>query len=180
MTEGKKKVIEYAIGFAISVAASYFVIYVRFNDLFSWPSYAYNTLFIFVGVLLLFFLFSFLKFLIVRYRGSKQVPYFPSFSYYGGRRPEGRYELREWRFEGLIWKVEYFLNRKELYQIRGPYCPKDGCGTELNVMRTAFGRYRYVCPACSFKTIKTESSYTLEYNLEKVSKSQFEKDHGVW
>lgn len=176
MSDGKKKFIEYAIGFAISVAASYFVLYVQANNVFAWPTYVYNTLTIFVGVLLVIFLFLFGKFLIENYRDSKQTPY-PSIAFFGGSRSPGRYVTHKWNFDGLLWKVEYEVDRGKVYEIYGPYCPKEECETELNVKRTSFGRHKYDCPACSFRRTMTKNSYTVESDLEKVSQAQLEKKY---
>lgn len=176
MSNSKKKFIEYSIGFAVSVAASYFVIYVQINDLFAWPTYVYNTLIVFIGVLLVIFLFSFAKFLIVNYRDSKQTPY-PSIAVFGGRRSPDRYVTHDWIFDGLLWKVEYAIQRGKVYEISGPYCPKEECETELNVKKTSFGRHKYDCPACSFKRTMTKNSYTVESNLEKVSQAKLEREY---
>lgn len=179
MSDKQKKLIEYAIGFALSIAGGYFVIYVQLNDLLSWPSYVTNMLSIFIGVLLLIFFLSFVRFLIVSYQDSKQIPY-PSVSVVGRRNSKFRYWTEQWQFGDFMWEVEYNIDLEKVYEVRGPYCPKEECRTELNVRKTYFGRHKYTCPACSFKQTVNENAYTLESNLEKVSKAKFDKQNGKW
>lgn len=173
MADAKKKEFRgHVISMGISIAAGYFTAQVQLNELFSLPSYAYTSLSIFVGILILHRIFAFVRFAIVSYRDSKQIGH-PSFYIPSGRPMQSIIE--DWDFDGFKWKVEYDQWEGKLYQTYGPYCPKEECRTELNVRRTYFGRHEFECPACSFKKVQTADSYTMESNLEKVSKAQFDK-----
>lgn len=180
MTDEKKKEFRgHVIAMGISIAAGYFTAQVQLNELFSFPSYVYTSIWLFVGVLILHRVFAFIRFIIVNYRDSKQKP-FPSINFYGSRRPQGQYMIEQWMFDGFIWKVEFNVSKQQLYETYGPYCPKEECHTELNVRRTYFGRHKYECPACSFKKTVTANAHTLESNLEKVSKAKFAKKNEKW
>ena len=178
MSEGTKKTIEFAIAFAISVAASYFTIYVKLNNVFLWPSYVYNALIVFVGVLLLIFLFLFMKFLVVKHRDSKQEFVFTGF--FPTRKPRGGYLEEKWEVNGFGWKVGFNLETQEIFGISGPYCSDKECQTELNIRKTYWGRYKYKCPGCLTEWKKKESGSTMKNNVEKISKARFARENEVW
>ena len=173
--EKKKEFRGHVIAMGISVAAGYFTAQVQLNELFSLPSYAYTSLSIFVGILILHRILAFIRFAIVSYRDSKQAV-FPPFFFVGGRKPM-EYIIEKWDFDGFKWEIEYDRRDGKIHQTTGPFCPKEECQTELNVKKTYFGRHKYECPGCAFKKVQTANSYTMESNLEKVSKARFDKNN---
>lgn len=173
MADDKKKEFKgHVISMGISIAAGYFTAQVQLNELFSLPSYAYTSLSIFVGILILHRVLAFIRFAIVSYRDSQQTAH-PSFFFASERPVESIIE--KWDFDGFKWEVKYDQWEGRIYQTYGPYCPKEECQTELNVKKTYFGKHKFECPACYFKRVQTANSYTMESNLEKVSKARFDK-----
>ena len=174
MADDKKKEFRgHVISMGISIAAGYFTAQVQLNQLFSLPSYAYTSISLLVGVIILHRILAFTRFVIVNYRDSKQAV-FPPFFFASGRKPM-EYIIEKWDFGGFKWEIEYDRRDGKIHQTSGPYCPKEECQTELNVRKTYFGRHEYKCPGCSFKKIIAANSYTIESDLEKVSKAQFDK-----
>lgn len=169
MDERKKKIGEHAIGFALSVAASYFVIFVQMNDIFSWPPYVYFTLSVFVAVLFVVYFLFLLRFVLVNYRDSKQAHYI-------AMPPEsmakGDYSLESAVYKGLFLKLKINKWTDEMHDVDGVFCPKKECRTELNARKTFFGKYKFECPACSFKITSSYNSYTLKSNFRKVVKAK--------
>lgn len=178
MSEGTKKIIGFAGAFASSVAGSYFTIYVKLNNVFLWPSYVYNALIIFVGVLFLILLFLFMKFLVVNHRDSKQEFSFKGF--FPTRKPRGGHLEEKWEVNGFGWKVGFNLETQEIFEVSGPFCLDKECQTELNVRKTYWGRYEYKCPGCLSKWKKAEKVSTMQNDVERISKAKHAREHEVW
>lgn len=175
MSEGKKRYIEYAIAFAISIAGGYFVLYVQLNDLFSWPSYVYSMITIFFAVVFLALVLFATRSFLTNYRLSKQarsiiIPFDVDIE-----KVNSYFRSLE-KYRELMWEVKVSGERTELYAIDGPFCPKEKCYTELKGRQTFFGRYQYECPTCSFKRKSDYSVVTLKSDFEKVTKARLNRE----
>lgn len=124
-------------------------------------------LFIFSSV----FLFRSVTKIIRRYYASKQE--YDSMGIVS-RRPM----LKETEYRLAIEKKEYYFdfscysdNPLNVYKTDGPFCvgkDRNGCGTEIRVEKTYFGRYKYTCDLCGKKHKSSFSKYTLRKRAERI------------
>lgn len=98
-----------------------------------------------------------------------------------GRDSDSHSENITGKFRGLYWQLHIRLpkgqtsglretdkaEKTHLQYVEGPYCPKDQC--RMNEEKTYFGKYRFRCHGCQYKTKKTESSVTLMHDIRETA-----------
>lgn len=95
-------------------------------------------------------------------------------------------DMLEWDgYRISIEKKEYFFNfrcypenRLNVYRTDGPFCvgkDRSGCGTELRVETTYFGRYKYTCDVCGKKHKSSLSKFTLRKRAERIFVSNLKR-----
>lgn len=132
--------------------------------------------FLVVSILFIFSLvFSFRSVtkIIRRYYASKQ-----EYNLVGIVSSSSRPMSKQTGYRLAIEKKEYFFdfgcsldNPLKVYKIEGPFCvgkDRNGCGTELRVEKTYFGRYKYSCDLCGKKHKSNLSKYTLKKRAERI------------
>ena len=170
MADDKKKEFRgHVISMAISIAAGYFTAQVKINELFSLPSYAYTSLLILIGIVILYRILAFIRFTIVSYRDSKQEEYM-AMPFFISSEEVNLYRTQPEMYDGLEWLIETQRYDGNLNDITGPFCPKDH--TKMISRKTFFGRYEYECPTCLLKVRKDYDSYTLESRLRRVTEAK--------
>lgn len=113
--------------------------------------------------------------------------------HYGSKQEHGRVavvslrerDMLEWDgYRISIEKKEYFFNfsfpenRLKVYRTIGPFCvgkDRSGCGTELRVETTYFGRYKYTCDVCGKKHKSSLSKFTLRKRAERIFVSNLKR-----
>ncbi|WP_026701703.1 hypothetical protein [Salibacterium aidingense] len=164
------------LNIALPIACGYFVNNFRITQLLGIPGYVYTSLLIILFFWTIYGVFSIYRNWVIKVRESKQ--YNPT-SFKGGFYNAGNPQIY-YEYGGFKWII-YIENRDihvqfshttqysiDIDHVIGPLCPKENCISDLNMVKTYFGKYKFTCPACSFNRTRSKNANTLARDMKKT------------